>query len=132
MAVSSIERRASPFTIIQGFLHGFSAGGGSNGLILDAMVVPVPAQMRLVLAVCQAGGVSPTVLDVLLNGTSVWHNPADRPTLASGVSGKFKSGRINRSALREGDVLQLIVVSAGGGSQLAATVALEDPSLRGG
>lgn len=112
---------------IQGFLHGFASGGGSNGQILDAMVAPAPCTIRLVLAVCQAGGGSPTVIDVLLNGTSVWHNPADRPTLAAGVSGRFVNGRINRSAVQPADVLQLVVASAGGGSQLAATVALEDP-----
>lgn len=128
---SSIQRTEAPFTNIQGFLHGFVAGGGSNGLVLDAMLAVVPGQIRLVAAACQASGAQPTVLDVLLNGTSVWTNPADRPTLGAGVSGRFKSGRINRSAVHPGDVLQLIVVSAGGGSQLTATVALEDPSQRG-
>lgn len=124
--------QAAPFTPIQGFLHGFAFGGITGGQVLDAMIIPTAAQIRIAAAACQASGAQPTVLDVLLNGTSVWHNPADRPTLPGGQSGKFLSGRINRSALKAGDVLQLVVVTAGGGSNLTATVVLEDPSQRHG
>lgn len=128
----SFGREALPLTSIQGFLHGFVAGGGNNGLILDQMIVAAPAQIRLAIAAAAAGGGSPTTLDVRINDSSVWHNAADRPTLAAGKTGRFASGRINKSALQPGDVLTLLIVTAGGGSQITATVVLEDPSQRGG
>ena len=124
--------RDVPFTPIQGFLHGFVSGGGSNGLILDRMIAVAPAQIRVVLAAAVSGGAQPTVLDVQNGTSSVWTNPADRPTLAPSTIGKFVSGKINRSAVQPGDVLTLLVVSAGGSAQITATVALEDPSQRPG
>lgn len=126
-----IDIRRSAFTPIQGFLHGFVSGGGSNGLVLDRMIVVAPAQIRYVLAAAQSGGASPTILDVQIGTQSVWTNPADRPTLAPSTFGKFISGRINRTAVKAGDVLTLLVAVAGGGASITATVALEDPSQAG-
>lgn len=116
---------------IQGFLHGFAATP-ANAQVLDRMVAVVPGSVRMVLAVAASSGGSPTVLDVLLNGSSVWTVVGNRPTLAASQTGRFTSGPINRSAVQDGDVLQLIVVSAGGAGQVSATVALEDPSQRSG
>lgn len=123
--------RAAPFTPIQGFLTGFLQTGGANGQVLGGMIAPTPAVIRYVVAAANAGGTT-TVLDVLNNGQSIWHNPADRPTLTGASSGRFASGRINRSAVEVGDILELVVVTAGNKERLVATVALEDPSQRHG
>ena len=120
---------AAPFTRIQGFLHGYLQTGGNNGQMIDMLVAVAPATIRRVIAVADAGGTG-TVLDVRINGTSVWTNPADRPTLAGGAGGRFLSGRINRSAIQPGDVVSLVMVQAGNKTNLAATVALEDPGQR--
>jgi hypothetical protein len=114
---------------IQGFLSGFLQTGGSAGQVLAGMISPVPAQIRYVIAAAQGGGTT-YVLDVLLNGVSVWTNPADRPTLSGTQAGRFVSGRINRSAVQIGDILELTVAVAGNKSRLVATVALEEVSQR--
>jgi hypothetical protein len=123
--------RDSPFTAIQGFLTGFATVSPTGGTVLGGMVAPTPAVIRYVVAAANAGG-STTVLDVLNNGQSIWHDPADRPTLAGAASGRFVSGRVDRSAVRVGDILEIVVVTAGNKERLVATVALEDPSQRRG
>jgi hypothetical protein len=112
---------------IQGFLSGYLQTGGSTGQVLAAMISPVPAQIRYVIAAAQGGGTT-YVLDVLLNSVSIWTNPADRPILSGAAAGRFVSGRINRSAIGIGDILELVVATAGNKSRLVATVALEEVS----
>lgn len=118
-----------PFTPIQGFLTGFLQTGGSTGQVLAGMIAPAPAQIRYVIAAAQGGGTT-YVLDVLLNGTSVWINPNDRPILSGATAGRFLSGKVNRSAVNIGDILELVIAQAGNKSRLVATVALEDASQR--
>lgn len=131
MPISSIERQGMPFTPIQSYLNGYLQTSATSGVVLAALIAPLPSVIRYVFAAADAGGTT-TVLDVLLNGQSVWHNAADRPTLTGGASGRFKSGRINRSAVQPGDIVELVVATAGNKARLVATVALEDPSQRGG
>ena len=131
MPLSSIELRDLPFTPIQGFLTGFATVSPASGTVLGGMIAPTPATIRYVVAAAAAGGTT-TVLDVLNNGVSIWTNPADRPTLTGAASGRFVSGRINRSAVRVGDIVELVVATAGNKARLVATVALEDPSQRAG
>jgi len=131
MPLSSAERLGLPFTAIQGFLTGFATVSPASGTVLGGMIAPTPAVIRYVVAAAAAGGAT-TVLDVLLNGTSIWTNPNDRPTLTGTASGRFASGRINRSAVHVGDILELVVATAGNKARLVATVALEDPSQRAG
>jgi hypothetical protein len=114
---------------IQGFLSGYLQTGGSTGQVLAAMISPVPAQIRYVVAAAQGGGTT-YILDVLLNGTSIWTNPNDRPILSGTAAGRFVSGRVNRSAVQIGDILELMIAQAGNKSRLVATVALEDASQR--
>ena len=80
-------------------------------------------------AAAQGGGTT-YILDVLINGVSIWTNPNDRPILSGVTAGRFISGRINRSAVQVGDIIELIIAQAGNKSRLVATVALEDPSAR--
>ena len=121
-----------PFTAVQGLLSGYLESGGNNGQVLGAMIAVVPGQVRFVAAYSQGGGGSTTILDLQNNGTSVWTNSADRPTLAGNSAGKFVSGHINHSSVRVGDVLTLVLVQAGNKSKMTATVALEDPSPQAG
>lgn len=118
-----------PFTPIQGFLSGFLQTGGATGQVLAGMIAPAPAQIRYVVAAAQGGGTT-YVLDVLVNGTSIWTNPNDRPILSGTTAGRFVSGRINRSAVHIGDIIELVIAVAGNKSRLVATVALEDASQR--
>lgn len=118
-------------SLIQGFMHGFLTVTSADNQTIAAMIAPVSGQIRYVVAAASAGGTT-TVLDVLNNGQSVWTNPSDRPTLVGASAGKFASGRVNRSAVRTGDVLEIVVVTAGNKSRLVATVAVEDPTQRGG
>lgn len=121
-----------PFTSVQGLLSGYLEAGGSNGQVLGAMIAVVPAQVRFVAAYSQGGGGTTTILDLQNNGTSVWTNPANRPTLTGAASGKFVSGHIDHSAVRVGDVLTLVLVQAGNKTKMTATVAIEDPSQQAG
>jgi len=123
----SMGFQAQPETShIQGFLHGYLATGGANGTVLDMLIAVRPAVIREVVAAAQGGGTT-TILDLLNNGVSVWTNPSNRPTLSGTASGRFIGGRINRSAVRIGDVLELILAQAGNKAQVTATVALEEP-----
>ena len=106
---------------------GYLESGGSNGQVLGAMIAVVPGQVRYVAAYSAGGGGSTTILDLQNNGTSVWKNAADRPTLSGAAAGKFVSGRINHSSVRVGDVLTLILATAGNKTKMTATVALEEP-----
>lgn len=121
-----------PFTSVQGLLSGYLESGGSNGLVLGAMIAVVPGQVRFVAAYSQGGGGTTTILDLQNNGVSVWKDPANRPTLAGAAAGKFVSGPINHSSVRPGDVLTLVLVQAGNKAKMTATVAIEDPSPRAG
>lgn len=118
---------AVPPLKVQALLSGYLESGGSNGLVLGAMIAPVAAQVRFVAAYSQGGGGTTTILDLQNNGTSVWTNAADRPTLAGAAAGRFVSGRINHSSVRVGDVLTLVLAQAGSKTKMTATVALEDP-----
>ena len=108
-------------------LSGYLETGGSNGQVLGAMIAVVPAQVRYVAAYSAGGGGTTTILDLQNNGTSVWKNAADRPTLSGAAAGKFISGHINHSSVRIGDVLTLVLVQAGNKTKMTATVALEEP-----
>ena len=118
---------ATPPLKVIAMFSGYLESGGSNGQVLGAMISPIAAQVRFVLAYSAGGGGTTTILDLQNNGVSVWTNAADRPTLAGAASGKFVSGRINHSSVRVGDVLTLILATAGNKTKTTATVALEEP-----
>ena len=122
---------ALPFTSVQGFLTGYLATGGTNGLVLNGMVAVAPGQIRFVTAAASGGGTT-YILDVTVNGRTIWTNPADRPTLTGASAGKFVSGRVNASAIKPGDLILLMVAQAGNKANLVATVAIEDPSQQAG
>lgn len=112
---------------IQGFVTGYQAGTNTTEQIIGATIVVIPAQLRMVRVAAMISGVGQVVVDVRINGNSVWTNPANRPTLNPGLSGAFTQYEPDRSALRPGDVVTLVSVNSGNKSQIIATAALEDP-----
>jgi hypothetical protein len=72
-------------------------------------------------------GAGSTVLDVLINGTSIWTTAASRPTLLAASTGSFALLAPKATTLKRGDVLSLIVasISSTGHARLALTVAIE-------
>lgn len=78
-------------------------------------------------AVTAGTGGGNTVLDVLLNGTSIWTNAADKPTLLATATGRFTQAAPNVKGLKYGDRLTVIAltVSTTGHARVSGAVALE-------
>jgi len=114
---------------IQGFLSGIASIAPNAEQVLAALVATSPGMIRSVACYCQgSSGSTPTIIDVRNNGVSVYTDPASRPTLAGGATGKFTSTLPNHRAVRIGDVLSAVCAQAGGHAGVIATVALEEPS----
>ncbi len=114
-------------THVQGFLTGGAVTSPSGGQVLAILCAPARAQVRTVVAACQASGGTDTIIDVRNNGTSVYTDPTHRPTLPAGKSGRFTGFLPDHRAVAIGDILTLVVVQAGGHSNVAVTAALEEP-----
>jgi hypothetical protein len=114
---------------IQGFLQGFALTAPTAEQVLGGMVACAPGQIRTVACASQAGagGATATIIDVRKNGTSVYTNPANRPTLAAGQTGRFTSILPNRRDIKAGDIVTVVCAQAGGHPSIFATVALEEP-----
>jgi len=115
---------------VQGFISGGKSTAPNAGDVLAVHCVCLPGRIRRVEAAVTPGtqGSQPTILDVRNNGASVWTDPSQRPTLPGGApSGVFTTYAPNHSAIRPGDVITLVVVQAGNNSNVAMTVAIEDP-----
>lgn len=115
-----------------GFLNGFSGATGATtaSQVLAEMVFPWDAGRIGGIdanAVTAGTGAGNTVLDVLINGTSIWSNTADRPTLAATSTGRFTMAAANSRGLRYGDRVTITVasVSTTGHARVAASVGLE-------
>lgn len=72
-------------------------------------------------------GAGSTVVDVLLNGVSVYKNATDRPTLAALSTGEFANVLPARRRIAVGDVLAIKVAStsATGHARLGVGISLE-------
>jgi hypothetical protein len=116
---------------IQGFISGGMITSPSSGQVLAVYCACVPGRLRLVVAACipgTGGGAQATIMDVRKNNVSVWKNPAHRPTLPAGAARDvFTTYPPDNSAVQPGDVISLHVVQAGGQSNVAMSVALEEP-----
>ncbi|HET6319579.1 MAG TPA: hypothetical protein VFG86_24235 [Chloroflexota bacterium] len=113
----------------QGFLNGFTTAAPAANQLLGAMTACQPGQMRNVACASQGGasGGTATIIDVRKNGTSVYANPSNRPTLAAGRTGAFVTSLPDNRSVRPGDVLTLVCVQAGVNAPVAATVVIEEP-----
>ena len=111
---------------IQGFVSGGTTSNPTANQVLAYYCACVPGQIRVVVAAASASGGTATILDVRKNGTSVWTDPAHRPTLAAGKSGAFTTYQPDRGNIRPGDLVSLVVVQAGN-VDVAITAAIEEP-----
>jgi len=70
-----------------------------------------------------------TVVDVLVNGTSIWASAGNKPTLLATSTGEFANaiGDPGKVGLRPGDrvAIQVASISSTGHARLTSTVAIE-------
>jgi len=120
-------RLAATSRHIQGFITGGTTANPTANQVLAYHCVCVPGVIRIVIAAAvSTAAATPTIMDVRKNGTSVWTDPARRPTLPTGQSGVFTSYPPDNGSLVPGDLVTLVVVQAGN-VDVAMTVAIEEP-----
>ena len=84
-----------PLWIVRGYSEWSFAGTIGRSVIANQWlveeVINFPARIGSVKAVAQVAGAGAgnTVLDVFLNGTSIWAATGNRPTLAAASTGEF-------------------------------------------
>lgn len=111
--------------------------GYNNAAVTDELYLletQLPCECRLggiqVGAATAGSGTGSTIIDVFINGTSVWANSSNRPTLAAASTGAFTSTRVTNRALRVGDVLVVQVKeipTSTGHARLRWCIAIERP-----
>lgn len=113
-----------------GVLGGYSGTAVTASQNLNEMAFPWSAGriggIAVKAATAGTGGAS-TVVDVLLNGTSIWTTGTDRPTLAATQTGAFTMAPPNVRGLKYEDTLtiQVATISSTGHARVAVTVGLE-------
>ena len=115
---------------VQGFISGGKTTAPASNDVLAVHCACLPGRIRRVVAAVIPGtqGATTTILDVRNNGASVWTDPNQRPTLPGGSAASvFTTYSPNHSAIRPGDIISLVVVQAGNNTNVAMTVAIEDP-----
>jgi hypothetical protein len=99
------------------------------GQYLTELQMPFAARLGGIQATAQlaGSGAGSTVLDVLINGTSIWTTTASRPTLLALSTGSFAVVSPGARTLKRGDRLSLLVaaISTTGHARVALTVAIE-------
>ena len=111
--------------------------GYNNSAVTDELYLielPLPCECRLggvqVGAATAGSGTGSTIVDVFINGTSVWANSSNRPTLAAADTGEFTSTRVTNRALKIGDILVVQVKeipTVTGHARLRWCIAIERP-----
>lgn len=113
---------------IQGFLTGYVETSPIAGQVIAACVATAPAVIRTVMVEADTGGsTTSAIVDLRINGVSAYTNPANRPSLGIGQTGKFLAPAPDRSAVQPYDRVTLVVVQNGNKAQIIATAALEMP-----
>lgn len=114
-------------------INGFSGATGATtaGQVLAEAIFPWDAgRIGGIDAAAQTAGTGAgnQVLDVLVNGTSIWNTAGDKPTLLGTGTGRYTMAPPNNKGLRYGDRITLIVLSIAastGQARVALTVGLE-------
>jgi hypothetical protein len=112
-------------------IQGYSSAAVTAAQILSEAVVLSFARISGIkfYAVTAGTGASNTVGDVLLNGTSIWANAANKPTLLATSTGEFTNSVPDPGSrgVRPGDriTIQIASVSTTGHARLMANVGLE-------
>src|SRR5919202_7114539 len=118
----------------RGNVRGHSSSAGTTNQVLEEMVVPFRCEIGAItaLAVTAGSGAGNTVLDVLVNGTTIFVTTTNRPTLAAASTGEFTTSPPDGTrALRPGDRVTLQVASipaTNGHARVMASIVL---NLRG-
>lgn len=95
----------------------------------DCMIGGIQADARTA-----GSGAGNTVLDVLVNGTSIWTSSGNRPTLAAASTGPFTLSRPYATPIHRGDriAIQVVTVPATSGHALVCcSVTLERSHITG-
>ncbi len=114
-----------------GLFNGAIGGAVLADQVLRDAVLPFNCRLGGVRARAETAGsgAGTTVLDILKNGTSVWHATGDRPTLAAGATGAFTNQAPDVRHCVAGDRLSITVasVSTTGHARVSCSIALEEP-----
>lgn len=113
-------------------IHGHSSAAVSALLQIGAGVVVFPVG-NIIACLASAGtagtGAGDTVLDILLNGTSIFTTAANRPTLLATSTGAFANTLPDTKRVVAGDRISLICLSVSGAgtghAKVAFTVVIE-------
>lgn len=108
---------------------GYSNAAVTASLYLTEDIIPFAAQITAVkvYAATAGTGAGNTVVDVLVNGTTIWPTAGNRPTLAATSTGEFASTRPDTRQVDAGDriAIQVASISTTGHARLSAAVVLE-------
>ena len=99
------------------------------GQILTEAVMLFPGRITgcVVYAATAGTGAGNTVMDVQINGVSVFSAIANRPTLLATATGEFDNGKPDVGTFRKGDVISLknISISTTGQARVSMSVGCE-------
>lgn len=124
-----MPNRAQGQSIIDSAI-GYSSGAVTAAQILTEYVAPCYGRISEVMAnaVTAGTGGGNTVLDVQINGSSIWTTAANKPTLAATSTGNFAAARADLGGVHPGDRVTLLVssISSTGQARLMMTVPILD------
>ena len=133
MAVSATSGTNSPAEIVIGILNGYNNAAVTASLYLAEATIPMDCVIGGIRAYAETAGSGSgnTVLDVLKNGSTIWHTAGNKPTLLGTDTGNFDSTDPDIVAINEGDRIALQVASipgTTGHARVFMTVCLENPA----
>ena len=133
MAVSATSGTNSPAEIVIGILNGYNNAAVTANLYLEEATIPMDCVIGGIRAYAETAGSGSgnTVLDVLKNGSTIWHTAGNKPTLLGTDTGNFASTAPDITAINEGDRIALQVASipaTTGHARVFMTVCLENPA----
>lgn len=110
-------------------VKGYSAAAVTTALTLTEYVAVFPGRIGAIkaYAVTAGTGGGNGVMDVLLNGVSIWTTAGNRPTLAATSTGEFANTAPDTRSFQPGDrlLLQAASISSTGHARVMLSVALE-------
>ena len=129
MAVSATSGTNSPAEIVIGILNGYNNAAVTASLYLEEATIPMDCVIGGIRAYAETAGSGSgnTVLDVLKNGSTIWHTAGNNPTLLGTDTGTDA----DVVAINEGDRIALQVSSipaTTGHARVFMTVCLENPA----
>jgi len=116
---------------IREIIVGYNVAAVTASLYLNEVILPFKGRILAVkvYAVTAGTGAGNTVVDVLLNGTTIWATAANKPTLLATATGEFANTMPTTQSFNESDRLTLIVasISTTGHARLSVSVAVGMP-----